>query len=249
MKPIKAGRRLVITYNLGQTNNDITIKAPEDMSSKIARYFLWWRQAIEQDTNIPRALAIMLNHGYTGELSFNVINGSDQELLLPFKEACASTGIFLCLANIERAIVGHTEPDYESENDDDPSSSSEFHIISDTLESNIQLRTVFDMSGEPIGHDIDFEESNFIDPGPFDGCLPDEETDYSGRIGMDGLAEQIYRRTVRKRSPFYPTFIVHSLTCIVIRWLFSCPDLTGLHSLSTPKASCPSQRQELGSAY
>lgn len=158
-------------------------------------------------------------------LGLQCLKGKDLSVARALQDACSATGFLCFLASCEKMVYGGCDEEYndpydryddysgwdgedseeDSEKDSDDSSDEEdspkkvpdgdWHIITEEIDSSLQLKTVVDMAGRVLAENLDVDEYNFLLDDPFcDG--PDEE-DYSGFTGNEGVsATHWYRDTV-----------------------------------------------------
>lgn len=107
VKPLTAGYRLCLVYNLLLKNTEKTYKAPEfsEQISKLAKYL----KAKKTDwENLPAA--VLLDHQYTpSNFSMNSLKGHDSPRAEAFIKACEMAGYQVRLALVTYHITGELE--------------------------------------------------------------------------------------------------------------------------------------------
>ncbi|KAE9367525.1 hypothetical protein N431DRAFT_348602 [Stipitochalara longipes BDJ] len=205
IRPVLAGYRLVLTYNLIQSN--IGPHKPTASSinvmTKLRSTLFNWKQNL-QNKDVPEILAYLLQHQYTNaSLGYDGLKGQDKEVAAYLQEACRVSGFCLYLANLDRTVSGGTDDfgdlssDYEYENTGRfHSGGGRFHDIFDESSRQTILKNVVELDGTDIDKDLNFDEERFVQTDPFGNEHPDDE-DYAGTYGNGGpCATHFYHRTV-----------------------------------------------------
>jgi hypothetical protein len=158
----------------------------DKISSKLAKWFSWWETVVAAERDFLEKLLFTLDHRYTdANLSFDSLKGQDQATFLHLRDACAKTNIYLCFGNTERVVVSRYEPSEHSSPTITSDVRSPYHSLKE-ISSKLRSKTIVSMSGAVIGHDVEFNEDNFIN-----SLLPDEE-----RGSESSLATHVHRQTV-----------------------------------------------------
>lgn len=115
VKPVTSGNRLVLIYNLVQTNPAMHTPPSDFMytTSRLKAVFSYWDEACNEGVEgCPGFLVYKLSHEYTkAALSCDFLKGSDSTILYNLKEAGRDKGFIFYLAHIEKEVVGSCEDD------------------------------------------------------------------------------------------------------------------------------------------
>ncbi len=214
VKPVTSGYRLVLIYNLIQTNTAVRLLAPTSLCaiSMLKAILPYWNDACEEGLEgIPSFLIYKLSHMYTeAALSFASLKGSDHTKFQLLKEASKGQDFTLYLAHAKKEVWGGCDEaeclayeyyegysdDLESENTEHAKSTGcrtsesddigDCHKIIDVLEDSQKLTRVVDQSGKMVANDVDFEVEDIVQGNIFKRA-PDDE-DYSGYTGNEGVS-------------------------------------------------------------
>lgn len=216
VKPVTSGNRLVLIYNLIQTDSAARTSASTltDSNSRLKAVFSHWNLGCKTDhQGFPRFLVYKLSHNYTkAALSFDHLKGSDNWTIQQLKNAAQDVAFTLYLAHVEKEIFGSCEEEdyygwgryggYEDEPEDVDSgdgmssksnsprpNSGDFgdsHKIIDVIDSSLKLTRVIDQGGRQVADDVDLEITD-IAQGDIFKRAPDDE-DYSGYTGNEGVS-------------------------------------------------------------
>jgi hypothetical protein len=201
VKPVLAGHRLVLTYNLIHTTlGSKELSANSDISMSQLRLTLSrWIKYLERDKDLPTKLAFLLQHQYTeASLCYDGLKGHDQQVASHLREACQESGFYFYLANLKRTVEGGCEDDGIDGYDDwyGRGDNHGFHEIIETIDTETILERIVELDGTEVDKDLRFSEDLFIQADPFENEEPDDE-DYSGFTGNEGVsATHFYNRTV-----------------------------------------------------
>jgi hypothetical protein len=169
--------------------------------AKLDSIFSWWdKQLLKDNSDVPDFQAYLLEHWYTdASLCNDDLKGHDQQVASHLREVCNNHGFLLFLANLETRITGGCGGDdgdwdeyggYGGDSDD-------FHTITDICDENTTLQKVVELDGALVARNLYFEVENLLQKEDFRDEDPDEEEDYSGFTGNEGVsATHLYRRTV-----------------------------------------------------
>ncbi|KAK5016330.1 hypothetical protein LTR60_002081 [Cryomyces antarcticus] len=197
VKPVTAGYRFVLTYNLVRTGPGVgySLAALDDPSLKLKDVLRSWHQSAVHTDHAPRKLIYILEHKYSdASLEYDQLKGKDQLRAKTLKNVGAEMGFDVFLASLEREVIGGAEEDspYGGYGD--------FHKIVEEAEEMLKLDRVVSFDGSEIQRDVDIDESDIVQVNPFDRD-PDEE-DYEGWTGNEGCnATHWYRDTVLVVAP------------------------------------------------
>lgn len=198
VKPVLAGHRLVLTYNLVHTTlGSKEFSANSDISmSKLRLALSNWVNSLDRNVNLPTKLAFLLQHQYTeASLCSDGLKGHDQQVASHLREACPEYGFYFYLANLKRTVQGGCDEGsyggYYGRG-----RKNGFHEIIDCFDSEIILETIVELDGTEVEKDLSFDEDFFIQADAFENEEPDDE-EYSGFTGNEGVsATHFYHRTV-----------------------------------------------------
>ncbi len=214
VKPVTSGYRLVLIYNLIQTNPAVRLLAPTSICtiSKLKAILPYWNDACEEGLEgIPRFLIYKLSHKYTeAALSFASLKGSDHTKVQLLKEASKGQDFTLYLAHAKKEVLGECDEaecygygyyggysdDSESEDLDHAKSTGyrtsesddvgDCHKIIQAIDDSQKLTCVVDQNGKEVANEVDFEVEDIVQGNIFKRA-PDDE-DYSGYTGNEGVS-------------------------------------------------------------
>jgi hypothetical protein len=163
----------------------------------------WNKQLLNDNSGTPEFQAYLFEHLYTdASLCYNHLKGHDLQVTSHLREVCNDHGFLFFLGNLETRISGQCEEydDYYSwhggayyggeDSDDD-----EIHPLIDVYERTAELTRVVELDGTLVVQNLFFDVGNLT--RQFEHEDPDEEEDYSGFTGNEGVsATHLYRRTV-----------------------------------------------------
>lgn len=220
IKPVTSGYRLVLIYNLVQTNSAPRTSASilTSSTSRLKAILSQWNFASKFDQDdCPRFLAYKMSHKYTkAALSFASLKGPDHKNVEHLTKAVRDDEFVLYLAHIEKEVMGGCE-EYEngygsrpwdyydneldtSASDGEASSGSSYddgscHKIDEVFSSELKLTRVVDLNGQVVGTNINIEVEDIAQGNIFKRAPDDEE--YSGYTGNEGVSTtHFFRDTV-----------------------------------------------------
>lgn len=159
---------------------------------KLRRVLKSWMHNIQEEVKVSHVLGYLLEHQYTAaSLCVDGLKGHDRQVIANIRDICDQEGMCLYLANLDLRIEGGCDEDDEDEEDD-------YHEIIEEVDRTVTLKRVVQLDGIDVAHDLDFDESLFVQNRPLTDQAPDREEDYSGYTGNEGVsATHFYHRTVR----------------------------------------------------
>ncbi|KAF3481101.1 uncharacterized protein GIQ15_03860 [Arthroderma uncinatum] len=186
IRPITAGHRLVLTYNLIHDGTSNVPTAPTSKATPLSIAMQLWKSRIEKDAG-PSLLLYKLSHMYTdSSLSFQRLKGRDHQRMVELQMICQDSDFALYLGNVERRVYGGCD-DYPGNNG--------YYEIEDLCDDDSSLKKVVDAEGNIVGTGLTIEPLDFVQRRVLDG-KPTEE-DYSGYTGNEGTSvTHFYRKTV-----------------------------------------------------
>ncbi|TAQ83888.1 hypothetical protein B7494_g7785 [Chlorociboria aeruginascens] len=183
VKPVTSGRRLVLTYNLIHE----TLSSKELGANNSDRYMAKLRP--------------LFSNWKTASLRYEGLKGEDQPIASHLRQICQEQDVCFYLAELERRVLGSCEYyycDYGEESDGE-----DIHSFIEELESEYSLKRVVRLDGTTVDEDKDIREDSFIQQEPWKDWDPDDEEEYSGYTGNEGVtATHIYRRASLGIKPF-----------------------------------------------
>ncbi|KAK5019587.1 hypothetical protein LTR16_012684, partial [Cryomyces antarcticus] len=105
VKPVTAGYRFVLTYNLVRTGPGVgySLAALDDPSLKLKDVLRSWHQSAVHTDHAPRKLIYILEHKYSdASLEYDQLKGKDQLRAKTLKNVGAEMGFDVFLASLER---------------------------------------------------------------------------------------------------------------------------------------------------
>jgi len=194
VKPVTAGRRLVLTYNLVHTTATTKVSARTASSQLQGLNNLLRSWDKNADIVYHTGLAYILGHKYSdASICFENLKGRDQQIVTLLIDASRDGQHLVCLANIERQIIGGCE---DTEYGYSYASGGDHHEITDEIERSLKYSKVVDLDGRLVATNLNLGEGDFVQKEPFKDVYPDEE-DYEGYTGNEGTTTtHYYRRTV-----------------------------------------------------
>ena len=199
VKKVTAGHRLVLTYNLIDTEEKSTLQLAansETSDAKLERILNRWKdQGSFLDTrtmNDIDYITYCLEHQYTEEsLCLSNLKGHDKQIVAQAARIGPQAEYSICLATLERKHAGAVD---EDEDDDDE------HEIFDEFENDWKLPRVVDLEGNMIVEDFPIEEEAVIPENPF-GRNDIWNEEFEGYTGNEGATTTLwYRKTVCAHS-------------------------------------------------
>lgn len=195
VKPVTAGRRVVLTYNLVHTTGITKSSAADSFNQVQGLKMLLNKWDKNPDFVAHDGLAYILEHKYSdASICFENLKGRDQQIVNLLRNASADDRHFIGLANIEHMVSGECDEGYNVY--DYSHSTGDFHEITEELDRSLTCSRVVDLDGNLLATDLVIDERDFVEENPFEGVEPDHE-DYEGYTGNAGTsATHFYRRTV-----------------------------------------------------
>ena len=203
---VSAGHRLVLTYNLVNTNPCNLAKVPAKYDGKKKQLetvlALWKDQCRIATTSFPKVLACVLQHLYTNQtLCSSGLKGGDRIVGQCLSELCQKHECEY--ENNEE--TAWEEMYWRARRDEEP----DYHDITRVESEWLELRRVVDLNGTKLLDSVPLEMSQIVPERSFEGAPSREE--FSGPTGNEGVsATHWYRRSVS--YPFSPT------SCPVLSW-------------------------------
>jgi len=203
----------VLTYNLlhiapGALHSAVNLDIE---TLKLRKLLSVWRRDTESGDRLPKMLAYMTEHKYTGaNLRLDHLKGRDRATAQCLRYACEKQSFCFFLANLEHTIVGGCEESgyskghYYGDDEEDEVEGwkdsegdegiANYHEIDDIYETYLKLRTVFTASGLKLAEDVPIVETDIAQVEPF-ARNPNKE-DYSGYTGNEGVSATHYYRNI-----------------------------------------------------
>ncbi|KAH8111037.1 hypothetical protein DFH11DRAFT_710036 [Phellopilus nigrolimitatus] len=217
VKPITAGHRLALSFNLIHTAPSLPAPAPSSMNTAKSelKHILhkWSKKAY---AGAPQTIAYLLQHQYSQvdlAMGVNALKGVDAYLVGALREASAEEGIAVGLAELECHIMGDAGEDfgmgysskraryddYDDEEDEDMYSDDydDTPTMGEETERSMTVSNLVDLNGvNLIGKGtISLGEEELIPKDAFENEDPDDQ-DYEGYMGnYPGSVEYWYHRT------------------------------------------------------
>ena len=185
VRPVSAGRRLVLTYNLVHSTlgPDVLAAGSNKSMAKLDLLFSYWKENVEEETSI---LAYLLNDALDKDkLSHDGLEGQDKQIVTHLRQASEKYDFCIYLASLKRSIQLNSE-DY-----DDRFYKREI----DQSEAESTLERVVELDGTELAKGMYFEDGMLIQEEPFEGVEPDDEEYTDSSV--------VYQRTVRVYSSFF----------------------------------------------
>ena len=198
VRPVVAGYRLTLVYNLRFRDRRRAPKAPDygPVQERVAKLLRSWRDA----TDMPDKLILPIEHAYTpAELSFGTLKGADAGVasVLLAAAATASCDIHLALASIEESgsaehTGGYRRRRWRRDKDDEDEDALEAAEVFDRALILSEWRSP---DGREVGfHYLPFTEDELCPPDAFEDLTPDEEH-FQEATGNEGASfERTYCR-------------------------------------------------------
>lgn len=166
----KSGRRLVLRYSLQLTQPSVGICSAASISKDRSNLGLILRSWASSKDFYHSVLGHVFEHRYTNQrLMLRNLKSKDLLVVSQLQEACASTGFYVCLGNIERVVEGAYFDEHVEY--------GETHEMTDEFSDTIYLKHVVEIDGSKtffVKEKI-FEENNILQDDPFDNATVDEE--------------------------------------------------------------------------
>ena len=205
VRPVTAGYRLTLVYNLLRKDGGPAPKLPEydEQSSAItALLALWVKNKNLANDETPEKLIYPLEHAYTSaELGFDTLKNADAGAAAVIVPAAAAAGCELHLALVAIEESGSAEHDYAPQRrgrwyrrDDDGDRDEEFEI-GEVIDRNLTVSHWRTPDGITAAMGaLPFLEEELCPPDSFDDLEPDEQH-FHEATGNEGASfERSYRR-------------------------------------------------------
>lgn len=204
VKPVTSGYRVVLTYNLIYTVQDLAPCADRNLYKRqeLRDMLNRWSDAVRQKQKVPPHLYYLLEHEYTeAGMRLDRLKGNDRSRVHAVASLLEDCNYICYLASIEKMIHGQCDepedgPDgrfelgmiLEGVDKDDPEYDDLEHVIVDIYDSKLQTKQIFNLDGEClIEDDVDIEEDEIVQRDWFKIQGPDDE-DWSGYTGNEGVS-------------------------------------------------------------
>ncbi|HET6605604.1 MAG TPA: 2OG-Fe(II) oxygenase [Rhodopila sp.] len=200
VRPVTAGCRLTLVYNLRFLGKRRVLKAPDYRAEhgKVVELLRDWASAEDE----PNKLILPLEHAYTpAELSFDALKGADAGVASVMVKAAAEADCDLHLALISIEESGSAEyTGYHGRGrgrwsrDDEDEDGEEFEV-GEIFDQSLVLSKWRRPDGSAAGFtDFPFEEAELCPPNAFENLTPDEQH-FHEATGNEGASfERTFRR-------------------------------------------------------
>jgi predicted 2-oxoglutarate/Fe(II)-dependent dioxygenase YbiX len=196
VRPVKAGCRLALVYNLHFVGKGRTLKAPDYRAEhgRVVELLRRWASAEDE----PDKLILPLQHAYTpAELSFSALKGADAGLASVLVKAAveADCDIHLALVSIEESGgAEHTGYGGRRRWSRDEEEDEEFEVA-EVIDRALVLSEWRRPDGDEARiDDFPFAEDELCPPDAFEDLTPDEQH-FHEATGNEGASfERTYRR-------------------------------------------------------
>jgi hypothetical protein len=178
IKPITAGYRLALSYNLIHTTSSLRPALPttEHVISPLRRVLLSWKQQQKG----PEKIIYMLDHQYShANMSGGALKGSDAHTLAILDELAKEMGFHLGLANLEHKVTGTAADDGGYHDYGEVS-------MQDVDDTTTSIEHLVDLDGKLISDDIDFDDETETIPRNLGKILEEggwDDQEYEGYQG------------------------------------------------------------------
>jgi hypothetical protein len=196
VRPITAGYRLILVYNMRFIENRRPLQAPDHraVEMQVAALLRGWADAEDE----PDKLILPLEHAYTpAELSFDALKGADAGVASVLTEAAAAADcdLHLALASVGESGSAEHTGSYSRRRWDRGSESEERFEVSEVFDRWLTLSEWRHPSGDAVGfHEFPFTEDELCPPDAFEGLTPDEQQ-FHEATGNEGASfDRTYRR-------------------------------------------------------
>jgi len=191
VKPVKKGHRLVLTYNVINTQPAAAFLPTAEILTQSDRDFAHiLRRWNTHHTDTPDFLCHFLEHKYTEDsLRMSRLVGKDQAIVTQAARVAERTDdAVLYLATFEHMRSGSCD-------DDDPRAG-----IDEFFNSHTKLKKVVKLDGSEVAKNVDIDETDMVQEVAFEELDPDDE-DYQGHTGNAGVEKTLlYRKAVSMHS-------------------------------------------------
>jgi len=204
VKPITAGYRLALSYNLIHTAPPgvpkPSVPQMEDSVTRLKHVLRKWSEDRYEEYPVTPLLAYILDHKYSNnnlKEGFRALKGADAHRVTFLRQVAEELGYMVGLASLKHCASGPGENDGErcynrrrcyyddyGESDEDPDV-PEMEEVTDTTTSISGLVDLDGVSILPFG-EINIGDDNIVQKDPFEGEVPDDK-EYEGYMGNVGL--------------------------------------------------------------
>ncbi|KAH7327404.1 hypothetical protein BKA65DRAFT_597938 [Rhexocercosporidium sp. MPI-PUGE-AT-0058] len=186
LKPVTAGRRLTLTYCLFHENlgPDVLAASSNKTTGKLDMLFSSWKSNAGSEVSYLGYLLTEKYHGKS-ELSYDVLEGVDQEVVKYLRDAGSQHGVCIYLANLSRWI--DTYDDYDDWGEYD----SGKYIDQESAYS--ALIKVVELDGTVVAENLLFGDDVLVQDDAFEDEEPDDDLYQESRV--------VYYRTVALIMP------------------------------------------------
>ena len=225
IKPVTAGYRLVLTYNLAQTGGGLRYSASERLlnQSALCDAAETWLDHAKAPGGLRKSsgeVVFALEHRYT-EANFGLsrLKAADRKRVVSLSQLSESLEFKVYLAMMERQIHGGCEEDYDEydkydrygwddedgdEDEDDGDADNGpvvgHHVIMDEIDRETKLTRVVGLDGKLLVKDLTIDDDCLIQQEMlWDHDRDPDEEDYEGFTGNAGAsATHWYRDSVSR---------------------------------------------------
>ncbi|PIB02520.1 hypothetical protein CB0940_00316 [Cercospora beticola] len=209
VQEVTSGYRIVLTYNLVQTENPVRNLSALGMErdySELKRPLKSW------SASETGAVVHILEHKYTDvSLRLSAMKGADHSRVMALQRFAGKYNYNIFLGSMEHEMSGSAEDDYDRYDfhgrrygrggwhEDCDSSDDGYHAIDEVIDERTTLNRVVlpDEAGTEILTDVDFDHDELLWDEAFTGVREPDEHDYEGYTGNAGAqATHWYRDTV-----------------------------------------------------
>ncbi|PPJ53879.1 hypothetical protein CBER1_04604 [Cercospora berteroae] len=210
VQEVTSGYRIVLTYNLVQTENPVRNLSALGMEQDYAELK---RPLKNWSASKTGAVVHILEHKYTDvSLRLSAMKGADHSRVMALQRFAGKYNYNIFLGSMEHERSGSAEDDYDQydwhggrhrrggwSDDDCDSCDDGYHAIDEVTDERTTLNRVVlpDEVGTEIMTDVDFDDDELLWDEAFTGVREPDEHDYEGYTGNAGAqATHWYRDTV-----------------------------------------------------
>ncbi|KAL8786274.1 MAG: hypothetical protein Q9213_002869 [Squamulea squamosa] len=189
IRPVTAGYRLVLTYNLLRTQATCPSSAGIVMNERahICKILTTWKSRYGAQQPSMKKIAYFLDHHYsTANLRFDRLKGHDRLLGRLIKDVCDAEDFTPLLANVAYTVSQIRE-------DDD----------SDDRTESLELSSLVDFNGKVVLDGADIDKEEFVQEDRYDRMPDEQEHEDTGNEGTEST--HFYRDTDRLQYYFDAT--------------------------------------------
>lgn len=171
IKPVTAGYRLVLTYNLIQTQGSIPTSAETILRERqrLNGVFQEWKQRYDTKQPMEDKLIYLLDHDYsTANLRFDNLKGRDRLLGRYVKDACDEGDFTMLFATLS---LEYAKPEDQDEDD--------------VLHEEWELCHLVDPSGKLILNTATFRGDEVVQLDPYSRLADRTEEEKTGNEGVN----------------------------------------------------------------